>query len=283
MLTGSYDPFLVLISIIVAVLTSYTALQLASAVFNTSGTAARKWLGCGSVAMGVGIWAMHFIGMLAFSLPIELSYQASATVLSLGLAILAAAVALGIVCRPALATRHFFWGGLVMGAGIAAMHYTGMAAINMHPAISYDPIWLGVSLVIAVLASISALYVAFHLKRPLAHVWMLRFAASIFLGFGIAAMHYTGMASARFHMGSSSGNIDGSIDTYWLGALVTLASVSLLAMALAAVVLERHTRRQKLADRRADIKHYLATRQVAQDPLKRLPRCPEPKELQPRD
>lgn len=139
MLTSSYDPLLVLISILVAVLTSYTALQLASAVFNTSGTAARKWLGCGSVAMGVGIWAMHFIGMLAFSLPIELSYQASATVLSLGLAILAAAVALGIVCRPALATRHFFWGGLVMGAGIAAMHYTGMAAINMHPANQLRP------------------------------------------------------------------------------------------------------------------------------------------------
>ena len=283
MLTGSYHPLLVLISVIVAVLTSYTALQLASAVFNTSGTAARKWLGCGSVAMGGGIWAMHFIGMLAFSLPVELSYQVLATVLSLGLAILASAVALGIVCRPALATRHFFGGGLVMGAGIAAMHYTGMAAINIHPSIRYDPVWLIVSMVVAVLASTSALCVAFHLKRPLPHVWMLRFAASIFLGFGIAAMHYTGMASASFHMGSSSRNIEGSIDTYWLGALVTLASVSLLAMALVAVMLERHTRRQKLTDRRADIKHYLATRQIVQDPLKRLPRCLDPGTLQPRD
>ena len=272
MLAGSYDPLLVLVSVIVAVLTSYTALQLASAVFGTSGTAARVWLSCGALAMGSGIWAMHFIGMLAFSLPIELGYQISTTVLSLGLAVLASALALRIVCRTDLKTRHFAVGGLVMGCGIAGMHYTGMAALNMHPAISYDPAWFCVSIVIAILASTSALCVAFHLKRPLPHVWMLRFAASIFLGFGVVAMHYMGMAGAHFHKASVSGGMLDGIHAYWLGTLVSLATVSLLAMTLTAIVFEQHAHRKKLARRLADIQYRLASRQKKEDPLERLPR-----------
>jgi NO-binding membrane sensor protein with MHYT domain len=272
MLAGSYDPLLVLVSIIVAVLTSYTALQLASSVFATKGTATRVWLGCGAIAMGTGIWAMHFIGMLAFSLPVELSYQASTTALSLGLAVLASALALGIICRPTLGTWHFTTGGLVMGMGIAGMHYTGMAALNMHPEISYDPVWFGVSLVIAILASTSALCIASHLKRPLPHVWMLRLAASIFLGFGIAAMHYAGMAGAMFHKESTSGTGAGDIDTYWLGALVLVVTMSLLVMALTAVLLEQHMQRQKLAAKRVAIGQRLALRNAEQSPLGRLPK-----------
>jgi NO-binding membrane sensor protein with MHYT domain len=227
------------------------------------------------MAMGTGIWAMHFIGMLAFSLPIELTYEVSLTVFSLGLAVLASALALWIACRPVLGGWHFALGGLVMGAGIAGMHYVGMAALCMNPAIDYDPLWFGASIVIAILAATSALCVAFHLKKPLRHVWMLRFAASIFLGFGIVAMHYVGMASASFHQGSVSGSETDGIQASWLGVWVSLASLSLLAMTLTAVAIEQQARRRMLSQKQADIQRCLARHRVEQDPLELLPRYVE--------
>jgi NO-binding membrane sensor protein with MHYT domain len=272
MLTGSHDPVLVLVSIIVTVLTSYTALQLTSAVFSTSGIAARVWLVCGSVAMGIGIWAMHFIGMLAFSLSIELNYHVLITALSLMLAMLASALALEIVCRQELVAWDFALGGLAMGAGIAGMHYTGMAALPMHPAIDYDPVWFAVSIVIAVLASTGALCLAFQLKRPLRHVWMLRFTASIFMGLGIVAVHYVGMASASFHKESVSSTPTSGIHAYWLGTLVSLATISLLAMTLAAAAFKQQTRRRQIASKLADIQQRLALHQSPLNPLELRPR-----------
>ena len=138
MLVGTYNPSLVLVSLGVAVLASYTALGMANRVRAANGPpAARYWLSGGAFAMGIGIWAMHFVGMLAFSLPIDMGYDIPLTLLSLAIAIGCSAFALWTVCRDELPQRRLAVGALLMGAGIAAMHYVGMAAMRMQPGIVY--------------------------------------------------------------------------------------------------------------------------------------------------
>jgi NO-binding membrane sensor protein with MHYT domain len=187
-LTGSYHPGLVLLSIVVAMMASYTALNLAGRVTETEGRTSLLWLTGGAVAMGSGIWAMHFIGMLAFSLPVRMSYALDTTLLSLLVAIGVSAFALRIVTRPTLRARHFLVGGLLMGMGICGMHYMGMHAMRMDPAIHYDTTRLVASIVIAVVASIAALWLAFTLRA----------------GHNLATEHYAaavggGLAAGRAH------------------------------------------------------------------------------------
>ena len=132
MLVGTYNPSLVLVSLGVAILASYTALGMANRVRASNGLpAARYWLAGGALAMGIGIWSMHFVGMLAFNLPIPMGYDLPLTVLSLGIAIGCSAFALWIVCKDELPWRRLIAGALLMGVGIAAMHYLGMAAMRM--------------------------------------------------------------------------------------------------------------------------------------------------------
>src|ERR1035441_7261261 len=123
MLAGSYNPWLVLASLLLAVLASYTALNLAGRVAATRGRTARWWLAGGSVAMGVGVWSMHFLGMLAFNLPILMGYDPKITFLSLLIAIASSAFALWIVCQKELSWPRLSAGALLMGAGVSAMHY----------------------------------------------------------------------------------------------------------------------------------------------------------------
>ena len=125
MLVGSYNPLLVLLSLLVAVLASYTALDMAGRVVTAQGRAAFWWLIGGASAMGVGIWSMHFVGMLAFSLPIPLGYDVSITLASLAIAIAASAFALWLVSRRELPWRRLLGGALLMCVGVAGMHYTG--------------------------------------------------------------------------------------------------------------------------------------------------------------
>lgn len=163
-LAGSYHTGFVLLSVLVAMLASYTALNLTGRVTETKGGASLLWLAGGAVAMGGGIWSMHFIGMLAYSLPIRMSYDLSITVLSLVVAIGVSAFALSIVARETVSRAHFLIGGLLMGLGISAMHYTGMHAMQMNPSIDYDMAWVAASIVIAIIASIVALWLAFTLR-----------------------------------------------------------------------------------------------------------------------
>ena len=132
-LTGSYHEGFVLLSVFVAMMASYTALNLAGRVTQTTGRTSLGWLAGGAVAMGGGIWSMHFIGMLAFSLPIRLGYDLGITLLSLLAAIAVSAFALFIVTRKTLTTRHLLGGGVLMGLGICGMHYMGMHALRMFP------------------------------------------------------------------------------------------------------------------------------------------------------
>lgn len=213
MMSPSYDAPLVLFSVLVAILASYTALDMAGRIATAArGRYARMWLAGGSIAMGFGIWSMHFVGMLAFRLPIPLGYDPAITGLSLLIAVLASAFALRLVSRDHLPPGRLALGALALGAAVASMHYTGMAAMRMRPGIDYDPLLFVVSIVVAVGASGAALWIAFRLRRSMPRVHQLRFGAAVVMGGAIAAMHYTGMAAAQFPLGSVCGAATDGMD-----------------------------------------------------------------------
>ncbi|AZY49818.1 hypothetical protein C0J09_12205 [Bordetella avium] len=238
MLVGNYDPSLVLVSLGVAILASYTALGMASRVSSAQGTAARFWLFGGACAMGLGIWSMHFVGMLAFSLPIPLGYNLPLTVLSLLIAIICSAFALWVVTRRTFPISRLVGAALLMGCGIAAMHYVGMEAMNMYPAIEYSPWLFALSVLVAILASGAALWITHHLRyhRPGAPAY--RICAAIVMGLAIVGMHYTGMAAARFAENSVCMAVLHGISAGWLAACVTAITLSVLAIALVVAVLD---------------------------------------------
>lgn len=238
MLIGSYSSSLVLISLCVAILASYTALDLTGRIATAKGRAACLWMGGGALAMGIGVWSMHFIGMLAFSLPIDLGYDLALTAFSLLIAVLSSGFALWLVSQPSLPALQLGVGALVMGAGIACMHYTGMAALRMLPGIDYDPTLFGASLLIAVGASATALWIAFRLRKHTPYVRQIRGLAAVVMGFAIVGMHYTGMAAANFPEGSFCGALGGGLQGDSLVYLVLITTLAVLAVALLTSVLD---------------------------------------------
>ncbi|UTH33775.1 putative bifunctional diguanylate cyclase/phosphodiesterase [Ectopseudomonas hydrolytica] len=238
MLIGSYDYSLVLLSLCVAILASYTALDLAGRIASARGLARSLWIVGGALAMGIGIWSMHFVGMLAFSLPIPLGYDLTITLLSLGIAMLASGFALWLVSQPELPAWQLGLGALAMGTGIAAMHYIGMAALRMQPGIDYDPLLFGLSLLIAVVASGAALWIAFRLRRDTPYVRVARAGAAVIMGVAIVGMHFTGMAAANFAEGSYCAAAGSGLGSGWLASLVVVVTLAVLAIALLTSILD---------------------------------------------
>ncbi len=238
MLIGSYDYSLVLLSLCVAILASYTALDLAGRIASARGIARSLWIVGGALAMGIGIWSMHFVGMLAFSLPIPLGYDLTITLLSLAIAMLASGFALWLVSQPELPAWQLGLGALAMGTGIAAMHYIGMAALRMQPGIDYDPLLFGLSLLIAVVASGAALWIAFRLRRDTPYVRVARAGAAVIMGVAIVGMHFTGMAAANFAEGSYCAAAGSGLGSGWLAGLVVVVTLAVLAIALLTSILD---------------------------------------------
>ncbi|MFK9084169.1 putative bifunctional diguanylate cyclase/phosphodiesterase [Pseudomonas neuropathica] len=238
MLIGSYSPTLVIISLCVAILASYTALDLTGRIATAKGRAVHWWTAGGAFAMGVGVWSMHFIGMLAFKLPIDLGYDLPITVLSLLIGILSCGFALWLVSQARLPAWQLAFGALVMGAGISAMHYTGMAAMRMQPGIDYDPTLFGASLCIAVGASGAALWIAFRLRQHTPYVRLIRGGAAVIMGIAIVGMHYTGMAAAQFPEGSFCGAAVNGLRGNGLDNLVLITTLAVLCIALLTSILD---------------------------------------------
>ena len=272
MYVSSYNSLLVAASLCVAILASYTALDMAGRIATAQGRAARWWLAGGASAMGVGIWSMHFIGMLAFSLPIPLGYDPVITLLSLLIAIASSVFALWLVCQENLPWTRLSLGAILMGLGIASMHYTGMAAMQMIPLIHYIPSLFILSIVIAIVASGAALWIAFHLRRPRSRVHRYRAAAGVVMGIAIVGMHYTGMAAAQFSLGSICGAASGGVSTGWLALLVIIVTMAILAIALIISVLDMRleSRTSKLAVSLAEANEEL-TYLALHDNLTKLP------------
>ena len=232
MVSASYSPSLVFISLCVAILASYTALDLAARIATARGRTVYLWMSGGALAMGFGVWSMHFIGMLALELPLDLGYDLGLTLWSLLVDILSSGFALWVVSQPRLPALQLMFGALVMGAGISAMHYSGMAALRMQPGIDYDPTLVALSLVIAVGASAAALSIAFRLRRHTPYVHLVRAGASIIMGLAIVGMHYTGMAAANFPVGSFCGAAVDGLSGKGLDNLVLVSSLAVLIIAL---------------------------------------------------
>jgi NO-binding membrane sensor protein with MHYT domain len=230
---SNYHLGLVAISFIVATLASFTAIDLADRLSILTYARARHiWLAAGALAMGVGIWSMHFIGMLSFSLSIPIGYDFAITCYSLAIAILVSWFALHVVTRPRLKPLHLLAGGVLMGLGIASMHYMGMAAMLMNPAIRYEPTLFAGSIVIAIAASTAALWVARTLRgADRKHVMPKRIGAACVMGIAIAGMHYTGMAAADFLPGSVCGAANG-VKPQWLAAAVIPFAFAILIATL---------------------------------------------------
>jgi diguanylate cyclase len=239
-MTSSYSPWLLCLSIGVAVMVSFTSLRLACRVAESQGLASRIWLILGSISMGVGIWSMHFIGMLAFSVPVALRYDIDRTLLSLAVAIVTSGFAITIASRARLGIGRHVVCSLVMGLGIVSMHYVGMSAILISPAITYNRPVVAASVLVAVLASFVALWLTFNLRRTTHRwVWMARLGAALIMGLAIAGMHYIGMAAAQFALGATcSGGV--ALDNQWLALVVSIATFSLLIITLVAGVFDAH-------------------------------------------
>ena len=193
---------------------------------------------------------MHFVGMLALSLPIDMGYDIPLTLLSLAIAIGCSAFALWTVCRDELSRRRLAVGALLMGAGIAAMHYVGMAAMRMQPGIVYHRGWFALSILIAVAASGAALWITYRLRHDGPRMAFLRPLASVAMGLAIVGMHYTGMQAAGFPDDSVCLASNGGLSAGWLAIAVTAVTLSVLGIALIVAVLDNRLEARTSAWRR---------------------------------
>ncbi|WP_218090790.1 response regulator [Paenibacillus solanacearum] len=232
---GSYDGVLVFCSYVVAVVASYTVLDLAGRIGSARGLRRWLWIFFGAVAMGMGIWSMHFVGMLSFTLSVQVPYNLRLVVLSALAAVAASFIALFLVGRQCLKLSQLLGGGVLLATGIAAMHYIGMAAMQID--ISYDPVFFALSIVIALVASIAALWLAFYFRKDAEQGEVgKKLGSGCIMGAAIVGMHYTGMAAANFNMGghmelSSGTMLDHKLLAYFIagGTLFTLG-LSLLGI-----------------------------------------------------
>jgi PAS domain S-box-containing protein len=197
-LIGSYNYALVALSVLIAIFASYAALDLAGRVTAAGGWTRAVWLLGGAGAMGTGIWSMHYIGMLAFILPIPVAYDWPTVLLSLFAAILASVVALGVVSRQKMGWFRAVAGSVLMGAGIASMHYIGMAAMRLPAICQFNSLLVVLSVVFAVLISLAALWITFHFRDEKTGIGWEKLAGAVVMGAAIPVMHYTGMAAASF-------------------------------------------------------------------------------------
>ena len=233
-LHSHHDLGLVLLSIAVAIMASFVALDLAGRIRETRGRTQVGWWLAGALAMGGGIWSMHFIAMLAFELGTTVTYDIATTVLSLVIAIVVSGLGLLVVYRHRGSWPAILGGGVLAGTGIAAMHYTGMAAMRMASRLSYDPFLFGLSVVIAIAAATAALWLTLRPQRP----WQ-QLGSAIVMGAAISGMHFTGMAAARFEAIAPAGPATNGLSNDYLGVAVGATAALLLALALIATFMDR--------------------------------------------
>ncbi|MED1206055.1 EAL domain-containing protein [Heyndrickxia acidicola] len=240
MLHGEYSTPIVILSIAIACIASYTALSLNERINRHSFFHRNVWLGLASFAMGLGIWSMHFIGMSAFMLPIPMNYDIFTTIISILPALVASYLAFYIANRTNRTHWPYALAGIVMGLGISAMHYIGMAAMRMEAVVYYKSgiVWLSVG--IAIVVSYCALYIFSFLQKYMEKHW-LKILTSITMGFAIASMHYTGMAAIVFYADHSfSNNEMQNMNFMFLIAAVTIGMFLVLGLSGLSGLLDRY-------------------------------------------
>src|SRR5208282_3189283 len=232
-MVATYDYRLVALSVVISTLASYAALDLAGRVTAARGRLRIAWLTGGACAMGTGIWAMHYIGMLAFSLPVPIWYDWPTVILSLLCAVLASAVALFVVSRQRMQLGDALLGSLAMGSGIAAMHYIGMAAMRLRAICDYS--W------VLVATSVVALALSFTLRQEgrRGRGWK-KTASALLMGAAIPAMHYTGMAAASFSVSAVEPDLSHAVNISQLGMVsIVFATFFVLGLTILTSVVDR--------------------------------------------
>lgn len=241
-LLGQYDLRLVALSVLIAILASGAALDLAGRVAARQGLTRLVWLLGGAVAMGLGIWSMHYTGMLAFRLPVPVHYHLSTVVISLVAAIVASVVALTVASHDELSSARLAIGSILMGTGIVTMHYVGMDAMRLPATMALNWGWVVGSVVVALVVSAIAMRLGFHHGRDRQSDWPIRKAGSaVVMGIAISGMHYSGMAAARFSATGMSPDLTGTAGATTLGAFAIAGGT--LFVLLAAIVTAMMDRR----------------------------------------
>jgi diguanylate cyclase (GGDEF)-like protein len=238
-----FDPGVVVLSYLTAVFASYVALDLAQRVRTPDRLIARIWWIAGSISMGTGIWAMHFVGMLALKLPFAVGYDGPVTGLSWLAAVAVSAIALRVAAQEHLTPARLAIGATAMGAGICTMHYTGMAALVLAPGIRWNW-WLVAASAAVAIGAAAALCIFFWLRgmRGARQRWS-QGAAALVMGAAVAGMHYTGMAAAGVAEGSVCLSANALRGDY-LGALVAGATFTLLLLTLITSAVDAHVQRR---------------------------------------
>ena len=241
---SSYSIPLVVLSYIVAVLASHVTLSLAQRLHPTY--AARlghkplylPWIVGGAFSMGTGIWSMHFIGMLAFHLPVQIAYDLSLTVTSWLIAVVVSGFALHRFHRNDTTASGIAVPGVFIGIGISAMHYTGMAAMQMFPGIDYDPLLFAASVLVGIAAAIAALWIAFSLPHSGRGRHWYKIAAASVMGAAIVGMHYTGMWAAHFAPNAVCISSGPRLDANWLAITIAMFTFLILGSTLLLSVID---------------------------------------------
>ncbi|HEX6369571.1 MAG TPA: MHYT domain-containing protein [Longimicrobium sp.] len=243
---GSHNAALVAFSILIAVLASYTALALSARVNAAYGRFRVAWLAGGSVALGIGVWSMHFVGLLAYRLPVPISYAVPLWLLSLAVAVGASLLALWVTSRPAVPVSARAAAGVLLGLAVAGMHYAGMAAMRIPGRIEYRPALVALSIAFAIAAGIGTIWLFMRLRADdTARGQRERIAAAVVMGGALAAVHYTGTSAARFTpQAADAVTVPGDhvLGTAGLAAAVIAATLAVLTVTLLTTRVDRRLR-----------------------------------------
>lgn len=240
-MTGSHNLYLVSVSLVLAFLTGYCTTEIAARTRISSGWMKWTWLGAGALVLGTGTWSVHFVGMLAYSLPIQLGYDVTYTIASWIVPVLTTGLALYLVQRVKLQAGFFIAGTVLMGAAFAAMHYIGMAALLMAPGIRYDAALAGISLLGSTIVSAAAIYALRKVTENAASARIVpKITAAVLFGSAIAMMHYVGIAAAEFLPGSVCLASTGGLSGAKLPVTVSAASALLIFATILIAMHEKH-------------------------------------------
>ena len=245
MIEQPYNLALVILSVVIATIGAYVAIEIAQHVRDSGDRRRVLWSTGGALALGLAIWSMHFVGMLALRLPVLVWYDALLIFVSIVAAVGGCAIAFVIFNRPTVNAWQLALASIFMGLAIASMHYTGMEGMRTSVAITYDPRVVTASIAVAIIVSFAALALTRNLIEtgPTKRAPLKKAAASLLMGFAVAGMHYTGMAAAHFSGGSTAWTPANGLvlGTYQLGWIVAITSPLILVIALAATRFERWT------------------------------------------
>ncbi len=228
---ASYSWFLVILSFLVSVFGSFTGLQITNGMKSSKNEPSLLWIALAAVSLGGGaIWTMHFIGMLAYQIPMDIGYTPGLTFLSLLIAIISVGIGIYIAVTGRLSVGRLLGAGMFTGLAVASMHYIGMEAMVMPGAgMTYDKTLVGVSLVIAVVAATVALWLAVNLKGT-----MIMLCSAVVMAIAVCGMHYTGMAAMimTHNHDTESLVIENSMTPMTMGLFIFCASMLLLVICL---------------------------------------------------